>query len=152
MKKLENLPEFNPKKKQVNNEKDPAQVNPYDNLEVMIYVLSVDKESVVPFRYIQEALLKNFNIHSPYVRFNKTEGNFAVNKKSFKEEDVQKVVAEGLKVGDTLLNVSKATPEQLSTFWEKHGHHYNGIVDNLRKDFNKRAKEEKRAQIKNKKV
>jgi hypothetical protein len=106
----------------------------------------------VPFRYIQEALLKNFGVHSPYVRFNKTEGNFAVNKKNLKEEDLQKVVAEGLKVGETLLTVTKATPEQLSEFWEKHGHHYNGIIDNLRKDFNKRAKEERRTAVKNKKV
>ena len=118
----------------------------------MIYSLSVDKEQTVPFRYIQEGLLKNHNIHSPYVRFNKTEGNFAVNKKNLKEEDLKKLTDEGLKVGETTLKVSKCTPEQLSEFWEKHGHHYNGIIENLRKDFNKRAKEEKRAQIKNKKI
>lgn len=50
------------------------------------------------------------------------------------------------------MKVTKTEKEQLSEFWEKHGHHYNGIVDNLRKDFNKRAKEEKRLQAKNKKV
>ena len=65
----------------------------------MIYNLSVDKEQAVPFRYIQEALLKTFNVHSPYVRFNKTEGNFVVNKKNFSEEDLQKVVDAGLKIG-----------------------------------------------------
>lgn len=54
----------------------------------VIYALTVDKEQTVPFRYIQEALLKNYNIHSPYVRFNKTEGNFAVNKKNLNEEDL----------------------------------------------------------------
>lgn len=45
-----------------------------------IYSLSIEKEQTVPFRYIQEALLKSYNIHSPYVRFNKTEGNFALKK------------------------------------------------------------------------
>lgn len=83
----------------------------------MIYTLSVEKEQAVPFRYIQEALLKNHSIHSPYVRFNKTEGNFAVNKKTFKEEDLQKLADEGLKVGETVLKVNKSTPEQLSEFW-----------------------------------
>ena len=137
----------------VTNEKETEQqVNPYDNLEVVIYNLSVEKEQTVPFRYIQEALLKNFNIHSPYVRFNKTEGNFAVNKKHFKEEDLVKLEAEGLKVGEAEVKVGKSTPEQLSEFWEKHGHHYNGIIDNLKREFKKRVKEEKRIQAKNKKV
>ena len=51
----------------------------------MIYNLSVEKEQPVPFRYIQEALLKTYNVHSPYVRYNKTEGNFVVNKKTYTE-------------------------------------------------------------------
>ena len=106
----------------------------------MIFNLSVDKEQSVPFRYIQEALLKNFNIHSPYVRFNKTEGNFAVNKKNYNEADFETLLKDGIKVGETVVNVVKADKEQLGLFWEKHGHHYNGIIDNLRKDFNKRAK------------
>ena len=44
----------------------------------VIFSLTVDKEQTVPFRYIQESLLKNHNIYSPYVRFNKTEGNFTI--------------------------------------------------------------------------
>lgn len=112
----------------------------------------MEEEKAVPFRYIQEALLKNYNIHSPYVRFNKTEGNFVINKKNFKEEDFSKMIEEGLKVGETVLKVEKSSADQLSVFWEKHGHHYNGIIDNLRKDFNKKAKEERRAAIKNKKM
>ena len=86
------------------------------------------------------------------MRFNKTEGNFVVNKKTFKEEDLQKIEAEGLKVGDAVLKVVRSSPEQLSEFWEKHGHHYNGIIENLKKDFNKRVKEEKREKAKNKKI
>ena len=50
------------------------------------------------------------------------------------------MVANGLKVGDVVLTVVKAEKEQLNEFWEKHGHHYNGIIEHLRKDFNKRAK------------
>ena len=99
----------------------------------MIYNISVEKEQPVPFRYIQEALLKTYNVHSPYVRYNKAEGNFVVNKKMYTEEDVQKVVDGGLKVGDAELKVVKSSAEQLSEFWEKHGHHYNGIIDNLKK-------------------
>lgn len=84
--------------------------------------------------------MKNHNIHSPYVRFNKTEGNFAINKINYREEDVAGLIENGLKVGDTVLKVAQADQAALSLFWEKHGHHYNGIIDNLRKDFNKRAK------------
>ncbi len=68
----------------------------------------MDKEQTVPFRYIQEALLKNHNIHSPYVRFNKTEGNFAVNVKNINEQDLDNLVKNGLKVGDAHLNVVKS--------------------------------------------
>lgn len=32
----------------------------------------------------------------------------------------------------------------MDEFWEKHGHHYNGIIDNLRKEFNKKQKTEKK--------
>lgn len=52
-----------------------------------------------------------------------------------------------------MLTVKKANKEDLSLFWEKHGHHYNGIVEALRKDFNKKLKEEKRkAEIKQKQI
>lgn len=118
----------------------------------VIYSLGVEKEQIVPFRYVQEALLKNHNIYSPYVRFNKTEGNFAINKKQYNEAECEKLVKEGLKVGEALLTVSKSEGAKLDEFWEKHGHHYNGIIDSLKKDFNKKAREEKRTQSRSKKV
>lgn len=64
-------------------------------------MLSVEKEQAVPFRYIQEALLKSHNVHSPYVRFNKTEGNFAVNKQHMEQsaEVLAALENDGLKVG-----------------------------------------------------
>ena len=57
-----------------------------------------------------------------------------------------------MKVGDVTLKVEKAEGEKLNEFWEKHGHHYNGIIDNLRKDFNKKQKNEKKGGAKAKKV
>lgn len=59
-------------------------------------------------------MLKSHNIHSPYVRFNKTEGNFVVNKKTYNENDLNGLVESGLKVGDTVLKVTKAEKEQLN--------------------------------------
>lgn len=41
--------------------------------------------------------------------------------------------------------MKKAEGKQLDEFWEKHGHHYNGIIDNLRKDHNKKQKAEKKS-------
>lgn len=103
---LDDLPEFKPKKKVKTEEKVEKSENPYEKLEVywiylfrVLFSLGVDKEQTVPFRYIQESLLKNFNIYSPYVRFNKTEGNFTIDKKVWTPELTEKVIAEGLKVG-----------------------------------------------------
>ena len=44
------------------------------------------------------------------MRFNKNEGNFAVNKKNHKEEDLKSLVENGLKVGEVTLSVNKSTP------------------------------------------
>ena len=41
------------------------------------------------------------------MRFNKNEGNFAVEKKLCTEELVKKLETEGLKVGETVLKVTK---------------------------------------------
>lgn len=38
-------------------------------------------------------------MHPPYTRFNKTEGNFAINKKEFTNELAQRFEKEGLTVG-----------------------------------------------------
>lgn len=81
---------------------------------------------------------------SPYVRFNKNEGNFAIEKKLCTEDLVKKLETEGVKVGETTLKVNKAEGKELDEFWDKHGHHYNGIIENLRKEFNKKQKAEKK--------
>lgn len=99
-KDLKDLPEFVGKKKVKTDEKEndkPA--NPYDKMEAVIFALSLDKDQKVPFRYIQESLLKNHNIYTPYTRFNKNEGNFAIEKKICTAELVEKLEKDGLKVG-----------------------------------------------------
>lgn len=96
--------------------------------------------------------MKNQNVHSPYVRFHKTEGHFAVDKKNASPEVIAKLEKEGLKVGDSQLIIKKAEGEALSEFWEKHGYHYNTIIDNLKKTYTKKVKEDKRQQQKNKKI
>jgi hypothetical protein len=57
-----------------------------------------------------------------------------------------------LKVGEAQLTIVRADKDQLKEFWEKHGHHYNGIIDNLKRDFNKKQRNEKKTQQKNKKI
>lgn len=85
--------------------------------------------------------MKNLDVFSPYVRFHKTEGNFALDKKNAKPEVIEKLEKEGLKVGNAHLTIKKAEGEALSQFWEKHGYHYNTIVDNLKKGYDKKVKE-----------
>lgn len=84
--------------------------------------------------------MKNQDVFSPYVRFHKTEGNFAIDKKNAKPEIIEKLEKEGLKVGNAHLIIKKAEGEALNHFWEKHGHHYNTIIANLKKDYEKRQK------------
>lgn len=88
--------------------------------------------------------MKNHNVFSPYTRFNKNEGNFAIENKLVTPELVEKLEKEGLKVGETVLTVKKLEGKDLEAFQEKHGHHYNGIIDSLRKEFNKKQKADKR--------
>lgn len=47
---------------------------------------------------------------------------------------------EGLLVGEAQLKIKRAEGDSLNEFWEKHGHHYNGIIDNLRKEHNKKLR------------
>lgn len=44
---------------------------------------------------------------TPYTRFNKNEGNFAVDKKNCSAEVIEKLVKEGLTVGHTHLTITK---------------------------------------------
>lgn len=48
------------------------------------------------------------------MRFNKTEGNFAVNKKTVVEADIERLEKEGLKVGETVLTVTRSDKDKLS--------------------------------------
>lgn len=50
------------------------------------------------------------------------------------------------------MTIKEAEGNSLNEFWEKHGHHYNGIIDNLRKNHAKKVKEDKKAQQRAKKV
>ena len=59
------------------------------------------------FKFIVEGLLRTFNVHPPYTRFNKTEGNFAINKKESSEELVQRFEKEGLTIGTDHLKITK---------------------------------------------
>lgn len=49
-----------------------------------MFTLSAEKEEPgekITFKVIQEALVRTFNLHPVYTRFNKIEGNFAINNK-----------------------------------------------------------------------
>ena len=100
-----------------------------------MFTLSTDKEVTVNFKFIVEALLRTFNVHPPYTRFNKIEGNFAVNKKEYSEELLQRFEKEGLTIGTDHFKIVKTEGKALDEFNEKHRFHYQGIVDKLKKEF-----------------
>lgn len=80
--------------------------NPYANFEPLIFSLKAPEGVQVTWSQISEALMKQFNISSPYVRYGKTEGNFALNKNRTPQENVDNLTTTGIKLGDHVVNVT----------------------------------------------
>ena len=80
----------------------------------MIFSMSIEKEEKVSFKFIKEGLLKNHGVFAPYVRFNKDEGNFAVEKKLCTPEVVAKLEKDGLKIGETQITITKSEGDKLN--------------------------------------
>lgn len=57
--------------------------------------------------------MKQHNISAPYVRFGKTEGNFALSKPRTPEENIQRLAQEGVKIGDNTLTINVTVDEDL---------------------------------------
>lgn len=55
-------------------------INYYEAFQPLIFSTSCAAEGVANWRNVTEALLKQHNVHAPYCRFGKQEGNFALNK------------------------------------------------------------------------
>lgn len=72
-----------------NKEAQKQEDNPYKNIETTIFTLEADKEdpnNKITFKVIQEALARTYNLHPPYTRFSKIEGNFALNNNDLTKE------------------------------------------------------------------
>lgn len=61
--------------------------------------------------------MKTQDVFSPYVRFHKTEGHFAIDKKNAKPEVIERLEKEGLKVGNSHLLIKRAEGDALNEFW-----------------------------------
>lgn len=68
--------------------------------------------------------MKQYNISAPYVRYGKTEGNFAMNKARTTPETIEKITTEGVKVGEHVVLTSLCEGTVLAEFWAHHGKHY----------------------------
>lgn len=79
-------------------------------------------------------------MHPVYTRFNKIEGNFAINNKDLKEDTIAKISAQGIKTGALHIKIRKTEGKELEEFNEKHGHHYAGIIGTLKKTFDSKKK------------
>lgn len=109
-----------------------------------MFILSSDKELAHSFKLIQEALIRQHGVGTPYSRFNKKEGHFVLNKKMVDPALVVKL-EEGVKIGEDLIRIRKGAGKELDDFWENHGNHYNGIMDKNKREQEKREKLERRA-------
>lgn len=130
-----------------NKEAQNTEENPFKNIETTMFTLDTEKEdpnNKITFKVIQEALLRTYNLHPPYTRFNKIEGNFALNNKDLTEEITDKIIKGGLDAGNIHINIRKTEGKELTEFNEKHGHHYAGIIGLLKKNFDSKKKEERR--------
>lgn len=74
--------------------------NPFNNFEPIIFTLKAPEGVQITWSQINEALMKQYNISCPYVRYGKTEGNFALNKNRTPQENIDKLTTTGIKVGE----------------------------------------------------
>lgn len=92
--------------------------------------------------------MKQFNISAPYVRYGKTEGNFALSRPRTPPENLQRLTTEGVKIGEHVLTITVTDGKELEEFWAHHGKHYEGILKRLKESFEggggKKDKKEKR--------
>lgn len=117
--------------------------NPFDNFEPLVFDVTCEKEGVANWKLIQEDLLRTYNLHVPYARFAKVEGNFVLNQSRVPQETVDNLEKTGLKIGDAIINVKLAKGDSLQRFWDHHGHHFNTIIERTKQDFGaNRAKQE----------
>jgi hypothetical protein len=123
------LPEFTAVKKTKLNEGDAAEPtekvpNPYDDFEPIVFTLRAAEGVQVTWGQINEALLRQYSISAPYVRYGKTEGNFAMKKDRTPTDTVEKLCTEGVKVGEHVVVTSLCEGTELAEFWAHHGKHY----------------------------
>lgn len=69
------------------------------------------------------------------MRYGKTEGNFALSKPRTPEENILRLTAEGIKVGEHQLTVSVTNGDDLTQFWSHHGKHFEGIINRAKETF-----------------
>ncbi len=58
--------------------------------------------------------MRQYKISSPYVRYAKAEGNFALSKKRTPKENIEKLTKEGLLIGDESLTINVAEGVELA--------------------------------------
>ena len=56
-----------------------------------MFSVTTDKEGILNWRIIEEALKKQFDVYTPYARFSKVEGNFILNKNKTSEDLIKRV-------------------------------------------------------------
>ncbi|CAD8098012.1 unnamed protein product [Paramecium sonneborni] len=109
--------------------------NPYHNFEPLIFTVKAPTGVAVNWTQITEALMKQHNISSPYVRYGKTEGNFALSKPRTPEENIIRLTSEGIKIGEHQLEIRVTNGEDLTQFWAHHGKHYETIIKRAKETF-----------------
>ncbi|KAL4507239.1 hypothetical protein ABPG72_002032 [Tetrahymena utriculariae] len=118
-------------------------INFYETFQPIIFSTACEQEGVANWRNITEALLKQHNVHAPYCRFGKLEGNFALNKDKTSQEVIDQLVQDGLQFGESKVTIKVSEGEVLSKFWELHGRHYNGVMELKKKEVNQTVKAKK---------
>lgn len=109
-------------------------------------MLTCEHETGHSFKLIQEGLVRQHGVGTPYTRFSKKEGHFILSKSVVTPALLAKL-QQGVRVGEDLIAVKKGEGKELDEFWEKHGFHYNGIMDRLQRDHEKRDRVERRASL-----
>eukprot|EP01016_Furgasonia_blochmanni_P004456 TRINITY_DN11732_c0_g2_i7.p1 TRINITY_DN11732_c0_g2~~TRINITY_DN11732_c0_g2_i7.p1 ORF type:complete len:463 (-),score=172.26 TRINITY_DN11732_c0_g2_i7:111-1499(-) len=101
-----------------------------DDIDPLILAYKTENERAIDTNWkdIQATLEKKFSIEIPYLRFNKTEGHVAVDKKKVEKSKVDEIVKEPLEINGEKIHIYVAQDAELKAFWDNHGRHFQGCI------------------------
>ncbi|KRX00676.1 hypothetical protein PPERSA_00903 [Pseudocohnilembus persalinus] len=99
--------------------------------EVIFSVTSESKTNAMQWKFIQDYLEKIYKVTPIYCRYSKigNEGNFILDKANVSQETIDKILEQGIKIGDDYsAKITLTQGADLEQFYQQHGAHYESCL------------------------